>query len=97
VSKIINVENEKPFLSKLSNEHSYSIVDNKTNELIGNCSIHELDNLNQTAETAIVIGNKNYWNKGYGSEALILLMDYGFKALNIHNIMLSVYSFNTRQ
>jgi RimJ/RimL family protein N-acetyltransferase len=55
-----------------------------------------LDNLNQTAEAAIIIGNKNYWNKGYGSEALSLLMDYGFKALNIHNIMLSVYSFNKR-
>jgi RimJ/RimL family protein N-acetyltransferase len=95
-SKIINVENEKPFLNKLANGHSYSIIDNKTNELIGNCSIHELDNLNQTAEIAIVIGNKNYWDKGYGSEALSLLMDYGFKALNIHNIMLSVYSFNKR-
>jgi RimJ/RimL family protein N-acetyltransferase len=95
-SKVINVENEKTFLNKLSKEHSYSIIDNDTNELIGNCSMHKLDNLNQTAEAAIVIGNKKYWNKGYGSEALSLLIDYGFKALNIHNIMLSVYSFNKK-
>jgi RimJ/RimL family protein N-acetyltransferase len=95
-SKVINVENEKPFLNKLSNEHSYSIIDNNTNELIGNCSILELDNLNQTAEIAILIGNKNYWNKGYGLEALTLLLDYGFKALNLHNIGLKVYSFNKR-
>jgi RimJ/RimL family protein N-acetyltransferase len=55
-----------------------------------------LDNLNQAAEVAILIGNKDYWSKGYGSEALSLLIDYRFKALNIYNIMLSVYSFNNR-
>jgi RimJ/RimL family protein N-acetyltransferase len=95
-SKVINVENEKPFLEKLSKEHNYSIIDKNTDELIGTCGFVELDNLNQTAEIAILIGDKNYWNKGYGSEALSLLLDYGFKSLNIHNIMLSVYSFNKR-
>jgi len=35
-------------------------------------------------------------DKGYGTEALSLLLDYGFKALNLHNIFLSVYSFNER-
>jgi RimJ/RimL family protein N-acetyltransferase len=56
----------------------------------------EIDHLNQTAEVGIFIGNKNYWDKGYGTEALILLLDYGFKALNLHNILLKVYAYNTR-
>ncbi|MDR1148623.1 MAG: GNAT family N-acetyltransferase, partial [Spirochaetaceae bacterium] len=34
--------------------------------------------------------------KGYGSESLTLLVDYGFKALNLHNIGLTVYQFNKR-
>ncbi|GBU28227.1 acetyltransferase [Treponema sp. R8-4-B8] len=93
---IISIENEKGFLEKLSKEHTYSIIDNGTNELIGNCGYGSIDNINQTAEVGIFIGNKKYWNKGYGTEALSLLLDYGFKALNLHNIYLRVYSFNER-
>jgi RimJ/RimL family protein N-acetyltransferase len=56
----------------------------------------DLDYLNQTGEIGIFIGNKKCWNNGYGAEALTLLMNYGFKALNLHNIFLKVYSFNER-
>jgi RimJ/RimL family protein N-acetyltransferase len=93
---VINVENEKAFLSNLSRDHNYSIIDMKTNELIGNCGFFAIDNLNQTAEVGIFVGNKEYWNKGYGTEALILLLDYGFKALNLYNIQLRVYGYNGR-
>jgi RimJ/RimL family protein N-acetyltransferase len=90
----VNVEFERAFLSNSSNIHAYSIIDMEEGKLLGNCGFQEIDNLNQTAETGIFIGDKNYWNKGYGTEALSLLMDYGFKALNLHNIFLRVYSFN---
>ena len=93
---IISIENEKEFLGKLSKEHTYSIIDNDTNELIGNCGFVDIDHINQIGEVGIFIGNKKYWNKGYGTEALSLLLDYGFKALNLHNISLRVYSFNER-
>jgi len=83
-------------LEKLSKDHNYSIIDMETNKLIGNCGFQDIDNVNQTAEVGIFIGNKKYWNKGYGTEALSLLIDYGFKALNLHNISLRVYSFNER-
>jgi len=94
--RAINVESEKTFLSNLSKDHNYSIIDIKTNRLIGNCGFFGIDNLNQTAEAGIFIGNKEYWNKGYGTEALMLLLDYGFKALNLYNIELRVYGFNDR-
>jgi RimJ/RimL family protein N-acetyltransferase len=95
-SGIISLENEKNFLSNLSKDHNYSIIDLETEKLIGNCGFLDIDYVNQTAETGIFIGNKNYWNRGYGTEALSLLVDYGFKALNFHNIMLRVYEFNER-
>jgi RimJ/RimL family protein N-acetyltransferase len=95
-SGILSVDGEKEILKDLSQKHNYSIIDIKTNELIGNCGFLEIDNINQIAEIGIFIGNKNFWNKGYGTEAMILLMDYGFKALNLHNILLRVFSFNER-
>jgi len=94
--RIINVQNEKEFLGKLSKEHNYSIIDIKNNELLGNCGFTGIDHINQTSEVGIFIGKKDYWNKGYGTEALSLLLDYGFKALNLHNIFLRVVSFNER-
>ena len=63
---------------------------------MGNCGFIDIDHLNQTAEVGIFIGDKNHWNKGYGTEAITLLLDYGFKSLNLHNIIIRVYSFNER-
>ena len=94
--RVINVQNEKELLEKIAKEHNYSIIDLENNELIGNCGYIGIDHINQSAEVGIFIGNKNYWNKGYGTEALKLLIDYGFKALNFHNIGLRVFSFNER-
>ncbi len=95
-TRVITMETEKEILKKIANEHNYSIIDISSNELIGSCSFLKMDNLNQSAVVGIFIGNKNYWNKGYGRDALSLLMDYGFKVLNLHTISLRVASFNER-
>jgi len=95
-SGVISAVTEKSILENLSKTHTYSIIDIESNNLIGNCGYMNIDNLNQTADAGIFIGDKNYWNRGYGTEALSLLADYGFKALNLHNIFLKVYSFNKR-
>jgi len=55
-----------------------------------------LDHINRTAEVGIFIGEKSCWNKGYGEEAMRLLLDYAFNILNLESIMLNVYAFNTR-
>jgi len=95
-NSVISLENEKVFINELSKDHNYSIVDLETNELIGNCGFKDIDYTNQIAEAGIFLGNKKFWNKGYGTEAMSLLIDYGFKALNFHNIMLKVFEFNKR-
>ena len=91
---IITLEKEKSLLETLSKDHNYSIIDLETEELIGNCGFMGIDHVNQTAETGLFIGNKTYWNKGYGTEALSLLIGYGFRALNLHNVMLRVFEYN---
>ena len=92
----INNENEKEILKSLANLQNYSIIDIENNKLIGSCGFINIDHLNQTGEASIFIGDKNYWNKGYGSEALKLLLDYGFKALNLYSVFLQVFGFNER-
>jgi RimJ/RimL family protein N-acetyltransferase len=91
-----NLNTEKQKLSESGDAHDYGIIDKEIDELIGDCGFFDMDNINQTAEAGILIGNKKYWGKGYGTEALTLLLDYGFKALNLNNILIRVYSFNGR-
>ena len=95
-SKICNLPSEKDWLenSLKSGEYQFSIVDLKTDELIGNCGIMNIDNIDRIATVGVFIGEKDNRNKGYGKEALRLLLDYGFNYLNIHNIGLKVFSFN---
>ena len=93
---IISLSNEKKYLEELTKGHDYSMIDIKTNELIGSCGFGSIDHINQTTEVGILIGNKKYWDNGFGTEALSLLMDYGFNGLNFHSICLRVYSTNER-
>jgi RimJ/RimL family protein N-acetyltransferase len=94
-SALVTPEQEKEILEKLSQaEYNFAIVELKKDELIGNIGLTHIDYINRTAEMGIFIGNKNYWGKGYGVEAIELLLDFGFNILNLHNINLKVFSYN---
>jgi len=48
------------------------------------------------ATIGIFIGDKSFWGKGYGTEAIELLTDFIFNEMNINKVKLNVYSFNKR-
>ncbi len=64
--------------------------------LIGNSGFFNLEWANRCAEFGLFIGDKTVWNKGYGTEAVQLLLKHGFETLNLHRIYLRVYSTNPR-
>lgn len=56
----------------------------KNNKLIGYLSINNIDHRNRTAEWGgLIIGEKELWNKGYGTEAALKMLDFVFNELNI--------------
>ncbi len=96
-ASLISKEKEREFLERLSKEgHNFAIVDKACDQLIGNCGFLNMNSLNRTAEIGLFIGDKDYWSKGYGQDAIQLLLDYGFNLLNLNNIMLTVKDFNKR-
>ena len=63
---------------------------------IGQCALFGVDGVARTAELGITIGDKDYWGRGYGREAVALLVDYGFRHHNLHRIHLKVHAANER-
>lgn len=65
-------------------------------KLIGNCGVFEFDPVNSSAELGILIGEKTEWNKGYGTETMLLLARHCFETLNLNRVCLRVYAGNPR-
>ena len=84
------------FIKNSNNDVVFAIEDINTNLYIGNCALHKIDWENETCEMGIVIGEKDYWNKGYGSDAVRSILNFAFFGLNLKNIKLEVYRYNRR-
>ena len=63
---------------------------------IGNVGLHRIDWKNRVATLGIVIGEKEYWGKGYGTEAVRTMLRYAFHELGLNRVELETYSFNPR-
>ena len=95
--QVISLNSEKAIIEKLvSDGQNFAVVLFDTDQLIGNISLMDIDHLNRTANVGIFIGEPENRNRGYGTEAMRLVLKYGFETLNLHNIMLHVHSDNQR-
>ncbi|WP_078596092.1 GNAT family N-acetyltransferase [Evansella clarkii] len=79
-----------------SSSRSYIIELKEEKVPIGVTSLINIDTKNRNAECIIDIGEKEYWGKGYGTEAFKLLIDYAFLELNLHRLSLRVFSLNEK-
>lgn len=63
---------------------------------IGSVGFDQIEWTNRAAEFGIVIGDKSFWNQGYGTETTRLMLKHGFETLNLNRIFLRVYETNPR-
>jgi len=69
------------------------VVDSKP---IGTMGLHDINWKDRVATTGAAIGEKSYWNKGYGTDAKMALLNYAFNTLGLRKIMSRVFAFNKR-
>ena len=94
---MVSLDAEKEYLEKNSKEEaSFAIVTLDSDKLIGTVSLEMINHINRCATLGIFIGDKSYRSKGYGTEAIRMILEYGFKYLNLINIKLDLMSFNER-
>ncbi|MDR1263643.1 MAG: GNAT family N-acetyltransferase [Oscillospiraceae bacterium] len=95
-SRVYTLAKERETLNRISEGHMYAIVRMSDDALLGNVGFHDIDNLARHAVVGIFIGESSEWGKGYGTEAMKLLVDFGFNTLNLRNIMLTHVADNER-
>ena len=97
-TQMLQEENERNILSGIIDRKDYvfAIILKENDRMIGNTGIHKINHIDRKCDVGIFIGDKNRLNKGYGTEAMILTLDFAFNILNMNNVMLEVFSFNKR-
>jgi len=74
----------------------FAVYERATWRPIGFTSLEDLDYVHGTGRFVLAIGERECWGRGYGTETTRLMLDYGFNALGLHNILLTVISDNER-
>lgn len=97
--QIVTLIGEKEYLENSAREsknRNFNIIELNENKLIGTLGLEHINWIERSAVLGIFIGNKDFRSNGYGIEAINLLLEYGFKYLNLHSIRLSLLSINER-
>ncbi len=71
-------------------------VETLEGEHIGNCVSYNMDKMRGESELGILIGNRAYWDKGYGTDTIITMVSYIFCQTNLNRIYLKTLDSNTR-
>lgn len=72
----------------------FLVVDIETERPVGYAGLYEINETARKAEFRILIGEKEFWGKGYGTEVAQLLAYYGFDRLNLSRIYLGYTADN---
>ena len=65
-------------------------------KFIGQCILHRFDQAARTCELGITIGDRDYHGRGYGRDAVALMVKYAFRLLNMRKVWLTTNGSNLR-
>ena len=63
---------------------------------VGNIAYFDIEEGSQEAQFGIMIGDRDYWGRGYGAEAVRLLLDYVFTQNELESVHLRTLEWNVR-
>ena len=95
----MNAPRERAYIETLGQsdkDYVFGIAIKETDRLIGSVGLHRIDPICRSATFGLMIGDVNYHNRGYGTEATRLALKFGFQELNLNRIELCVFGNNWR-
>lgn len=96
--RYINVDVDENWFDNYMSNRAHvvrcSIVTESDDKVLGLVTLASIDQLNQSAELHIMIGEKDSRGKGMGTFAVTEMLKHAFNNLNLHRVELSVLSTN---
>jgi RimJ/RimL family protein N-acetyltransferase len=74
----------------------FVVVHKETHQVIGEARLLRMFYAWRTTDLSIILGDKTAWGRGFGTEAINLLLDYAFGYLNFHRVSIGVVASNER-
>lgn len=96
--RYVSKEYEKAWVEKAifdTENIRWAVCCTEDNRYIGNVYMTDIDRINRSCQSHILIGDKNYWGNGYGREALSEAIEYMFQEENINRITAIVLETNS--
>lgn len=91
----VTMEQLEKYYEKMTNSPNhviFAVIETETDKHIGNIALNDINWIHSNAYLGIMIGDKESWNKGYGTEAIELITDYAFMKLNIMKVSAGMYA-----
>lgn len=85
-----NQEKERP------DEIAFAIRTLEDDRLIGDIGLGGIQWIHGDTFVGIGLGEREYWGKGYGTDAMRIILRYAFTELNLHRVSLNVFEYNPR-
>lgn len=79
-----------------TDSYTFVVKDEASGAYIGTCALMNVDLKNRLCELAIVIGEPDFWGKGYGKLIMAELCRLAFEQLNVRKLYLHVFGYNQR-
>jgi RimJ/RimL family protein N-acetyltransferase len=74
----------------------FAVALKENDQIIGEAGLLRMFPAWRTTDLSIILGDKDAWGQGYGTEAILLLLDYAFGYLSFHRVAIGVVRFNER-
>jgi diamine N-acetyltransferase len=74
----------------------FMVTTRENSKVIGEAGLLRMDPVWRSTDVSVIIGEKEQWGKGYGTETILLLLDYAFRHLSFHRAAIGVVGFNER-
>jgi len=96
----IAFQNEAEWLERAmdpgANERHFAIERKDDRTHVGNASIHDIDWVSRTSSFGLFIGEPAAWNRGFGSDAIQILVRFAFDEMNLYKLRINVFDYNER-
>ncbi len=83
-------------LRSLKEDRRWFAVDSQGGKHIGNCMYYDVDKNRKQAKIGVIIGDREYWGKGYGTDVVMTLVAHIFEDMNLERVYLDTLDWNAR-